>query len=165
MGAEIDIRKAGIFDYPPDIIKKLDIAIASLHSSFTNSCEENTSRAVSALEKDYFDFLAHPTGFVFGNRAPIFIDIDRIIETCSKYGKALEINSYYMRMDLNEENARKAKDAGVKLAINTDSHRPGNMDMIDMGVDLARRAGLEAKDIINTSSIDELVSWKNGRNK
>jgi DNA polymerase (family 10) len=165
MGAEIDIRKAGIFDYPPEIIKKLDIAIASLHSSFTNSSMENTSRAVSALGKDYFDFLAHPTGFVFGNRAPIFIDIDRIIETCSKYGKALEINSYYMRLDLNEQNARKAKEAGVKLVINSDSHRPGNMDMIELGVDLARRAGLGAEDIINTSSIDELVMWKNAKNK
>jgi DNA polymerase (family 10) len=126
---------------------------------------ENTSRAVSALEKDYFDFLAHPTGFVFGNRAPISIDIDRVIETCSRYGKALEINSYYMRMDLNEQNVRKAKDAGVKIVINTDSHRAGNMDMMELGVDIARRAGLEAEDIINTSSLDELVLWKNGRNK
>jgi len=165
MGAEIDIRKADRFDYPPELIKKLDIAIASLHSSFTNSSMENTSRAVSALEKDYFDFLAHPTGFVFGNRAPIFIDIDRVIEACSRYGKALEINSYYMRMDLNEQNVRKAKDAGVKIVINTDSHRAGNMDMMELGVDIARRAGLEAEDIINTSSLDELVLWKNDRNK
>ncbi len=165
MGAEIDIRKAGSFDYPPEIIKKLDIAIASLHSSFTNSSMENTSRAISALQKDYFDFLAHPTGFVFGNRAPVSIDIDRVIETCAKYGKALEINSYYMRMDLNEQNARKAKDAGVKIVINTDSHRAGNMDMMVLGVDIARRAGLGAEDIINTSSLDELVLWKNNRNK
>ena len=165
MGAEIDIRKADRFDYPPEVIKKLDIAIASLHSSFTNTSMENTSRAVSALEKDYFDFLAHPTGFVFGNRAPIFIDLDRVIETCSEYGKALEINSYYMRMDLNEENARKARDAGVKLVINTDSHRPGNMDMMKLGVDLARRAGLEKEDIINTYSLDELCLWKNNRKK
>ena len=165
MGAEIDIRKADRFDYPPEVIKKLDIAIASLHSSFTNTSMENTSRAVSALEKDYFDFLAHPTGFVFGNRAPIFIDLDRVIETCSEYGKALEINSYYMRMDLNEENARKARDAGVKLVINTDSHRSGNMDMMKLGVDLARRAGLEKEDIINTYSLDELCLWKNNRKK
>lgn len=165
MGAEIDIRKADIFDYPPEIIKKLDIAIASLHSSFTNSSKENTSRVVSALEKDYFDFIAHPTGFVFGNRAPISIDIDRVIETCSKYGKALEINSYYMRMDLNEQNVRKAKNAGAKLVINTDSHRPGNLDMMDLGIDIARRAGLEAEDIINTASIDELVLRKKKRNK
>ena len=163
MGAEIDIKKAGVFDYPPEVIRKLDIAIASLHSSFTNSSMENTSRAVSAMEKDYFDFLAHPTGFVFGNRAPIFIDLDHVIETCLKYGKALEINSYYMRMDLSEENARKTRDAGVKLVINTDSHRPGNMDMMELGIGLARRAGLEAEDIINTYSIDQLRLWKNNR--
>jgi DNA polymerase (family 10) len=60
---------------------------------------------------------------------------------------------------------RKAKDAGVKIVINTDSHRAGNMDMMELGVDIARRAGLEAEDIINTSSLDELVLWKNGRNK
>ncbi len=165
MGGEIDIRKPGVFDYPPEIIRKLDIAIASLHSSFTSSTLQNTARAVSALEKDYFDLLAHPTGCVFGNRAPIFIDIDRIIEASVKYGKALEINSYYMRMDLGEEDTRKAKEAGSMLAINTDSHRPGNMEMIQLGVDLARRAGLEAKDIINTMTAKELMSWRKDRKK
>jgi DNA polymerase (family X) len=163
MGAEIDIRKPGVFDYPPEIIRKLDIAIASLHSSFTNSVQQNTARAVSALEKDYFDLFAHPTGHVFGNRAPMFIDMDRIIEAAVKYGKALEINSYYMRLDLDEENTRKAREAGAIFAVNTDSHRPGNMEMIQLGVDLARRAGLEAKDIINTMTARELRSWRNDR--
>jgi len=163
MGGEIDIRKPGVFDYPPEIIRKLDIAIASLHSSFTNSARQNTARVVSALEKDYFDLLAHPTGRVFGNRAPIFIDIDRIIEASAKYGKALEINSYYMRMDLDEDNTRKAKEAGSMIAINSDSHRITNMEMIQLGVDLARRAGLEAKDIINTMTAKELRSWREDR--
>ncbi|MCD4668817.1 MAG: PHP domain-containing protein, partial [Actinomycetia bacterium] len=163
MGAEIDVRKPGVFDYPPDIIKKLDIAIASLHSSFANSTEENTARAVSALEKDYFDLLAHPGGSVFGNRAPLFIDIDRIIEASAKYGRALEINSYYMRLDLDEDNAIKAKEAGSMLSINTDSHRPGNMEMMQLGVDLARRAGLEAKDIINAMTAEELKIWRKDR--
>jgi len=165
MGGEIDIRKPGVFDYPPEIIRKLDIAIASLHSSFTNSARQNTDRAVSALEEDYFDLLAHPTGNVFGNRAPLFIDIDRIIEASAKYGKALEINSYYMRMDLDEDNARKAKEAGSMLAVNTDTHRPGNMEMMQLGVDLARRAGLEAKDIINTMTAEELKIWRKNRKK
>lgn len=163
MGAEIDIKKPGVFDYSPEIIKSLDIAIASLHSSFTDSIEKNTAKAISALEKDYFDLLAHPTGCVFGDRAPIFIDIDRIIETSARHGSALEINSYYMRMDLNEDNARKAKEAGSMLAINTDSHRPGNMEMMQLGVDLARRAGLEANDIINTMTAKELKSWRKDR--
>ena len=163
MGGEIDIRKPGVFDYPPEIIRKLDIAIASLHSSFTNSAQQNTARVVSALEKDYFDLYAHPTGRVFENRAPLSIDMDRIIEASVKYGKALEINSYYMRMDLDEENTRKAREAGAVFAVNTDSHRPGNMEMMQLGVDLARRAGLEAKDIINTMTAEELRSWREDR--
>ena len=68
-------------------------------------------------------------------------------------------------MDLNEQNVRRARDAGVKLAINTDSHRSGNMNMMDLGIDIARRAGLEAEDIINTASFDELVLWKDRNNK
>ncbi len=165
MGAEIDVRKTGVFDYPSDIINKLDIAIASLHSNFALSSQENTSRAVSAMEKDYFDLLAHPTATFFGNRAPLFIDVDRIIETAAKSGGALEINSYYMRLDFNEENARKAALAGTKLAINTDSHRKGNMEMISLGVDIARRAGLGAKDVINTMPAAELRKWQNNRKK
>jgi DNA polymerase (family 10) len=160
MGAEIDIKKPDIFDYDPEVIKKLDIAIASLHSSFANSAEQNTSRAESALRKDYFDLIAHPTGVVFGNRAPISIDMDRLIEAAAENKKALEINSYYMRLDLNEYYSRKAASAGVKLAINTDSHRRSNLEMVQLGVDVARRAGLESGDIINTMSLDELQNWR-----
>ncbi len=163
MGSEIDIRKPDVFDYDPDIIKKMDIAIASLHSSFLNSVRQNTLMAVSALEKGFFDLLAHPTGIVFGNRAPIFMDMEKVIETAADHRKALEINSYYMRLDLGEEYACKAAEAGAKLAINTDSHRPGNMEMIRLGVDVARRAGLEARDILNTMSYDELMSWRRER--
>jgi len=165
VGSEIDIKKVGIFDYPPDIIEKLDIAIAALHSSYASSVEENTNRVVSAIKKEYFDLIAHPTGVVFGNRAPLLIDMDRIIEASAECGKALEINSYYMRSDLDEDNARKAREAGSMLIINTDSHRPGNMEMVQLGVDLARRAGLEAKDIINTMTIKELRSWRKSRSR
>jgi len=164
-GAEIDVKKPGVFDYSPGIIKKLDIAIASLHSSFTCSARENTSRAVSALERDYFDMIAHPTGVVFGNRSPIFIEMDLVIEAAADNGKALEINSYYMRLDLDEENARKAAAAGARIAINTDSHRSGNMEMIQLGVDVARRAGLQKKDIINTMTVDELEDWRRHRKR
>jgi DNA polymerase (family 10) len=100
---------------------------------------------------------------VFGNRAPYLIDIDRLIDAAAGYDKALEINSYYLRMDLDEQNARKASSMGVKLAINTDSHRPNNMDMIRLGVDVARRAGLEKKDVLNALTLKELEEWKKQR--
>lgn len=163
MGSEIDIRKAGRLDYTDDIIKKLDIAIGSLHSSFLNTEAENTAGSISAVENKYIDFIAHPTGEIFGDRAPYFIDINRLISAAAENGKALEINSYFLRLDLDEENARKVRDMGGKVIINTDAHRPNNMDMIRLGVDIARRAGLEKKDVLNTLSLKELKDWKRKR--
>lgn len=163
MGSEIDINGAGRFDYPEKIIKKLDIAIGSMHSSFLNSEAENTARAVSGIKNKYIDFIAHPTGVVLGSRAPYSIDIGELIDEAAKNGKALEINSYFLRVDLDEQNAKKAAGAGVKLVINTDSHRANNMDMIKLGVDTARRAGLEKKDILNTLPLNELMAWKKKR--
>lgn len=162
-GSEVDILGTGKFDYNEATMEQLDIVIGSQHSGYSISEEGNTSRAVSALENKYIDFIAHPTGFVFRDRAPVFIDIERVAESAYKNNKALEINSYFMRLDLDEVNARKAREAGAKLIINTDSHRPGNFDMIEFGVDIARRAGLEKKDIINTLTLKELIKWKNNR--
>jgi len=165
LGSEIDIRGVDKFDYPEDIIKKIDIAIGSMHSSFLNTGEENTARAISAVKNKYIDFVAHPTGVVFGNRAPYFIDIDGLIEEAARNNKALEINSYFLRMDLNEQNVRKAGKMGVKLVINTDAHRPNNMDMIRLGVDVARRAGLQKNDVLNALPLEELKAWKSQRIK
>ncbi len=163
MGAEVDIKGVGRLDYSNDILKKIDIVICAMHSSFLNSSNENTARAVSALENKYIDILAHPTGVIFGSRAPYFIDMDKVMEAAAKNNKALEINSYFLRLDLNEENARKAREMGAKVAINTDSHRIEDMDMIKLGVDVARRAGLEKDDILNTMSLEEIKEWKKER--
>jgi DNA polymerase (family 10) len=100
---------------------------------------------------------------VFGSRAPYSLDIEKIIKTAAKHDKALEINSYYLRLDLNDEYARKVKSCGGKVAINSDSHRPNNMEMIRLGVDVARRAGLEKQDILNALSLKDLRNWKEQR--
>jgi len=163
MGSEIDITGVNKFDYPQNIIKKMDIAIGSMHSSFLNTEAKNTARVISAVENKYIDFIAHPTGVVFGNRAPYFIDIDQLITAAVKNNKALEINSYFLRMDLNEQNARKAAKMGAKVVINTDAHRPNNMDMIRLGVDIARRAGFKKENVLNTFSLAELKAWKGQR--
>ncbi|GAG58852.1 unnamed protein product [marine sediment metagenome] len=155
MGSEIEIRGVGKLDYPENIIKKMDIAIGSMHSSFLNTRAENTARTVSAIENRYIDFIAHPTGVVFGNRAPYSIDVDRLISAAAKNNKALEINSYFLRMDLSEQDVRKAREMGVKVVINTDAHRPNNMDMVRLGVDVARRAGLQKKDVLNALTLKD----------
>jgi DNA polymerase (family 10) len=91
------------------------------------------------------------------------MDIDEVIKTAVKNGKALEINSYYLRLDLNEENAIKAKKAGSLFAINTDSHRENNLFMIRLGVDIARKAGIEKSDVINTFGLEGIKEWKKKR--
>jgi DNA polymerase (family 10) len=164
MGSEIDIRKVGRLDYPDDVIRKLDIAIGSLHSSFLNTEAENTARSISAVNNKYIDFIAHPTGKVFKDRAPYFIDIDKLISAVVENRKAMEINSYFLRLDLDEENTKRLKEMGGKVVINTDAHRPNNLDMMRLGVDIARRAGLEKKDVLNTLTLKELRAWKRKRN-
>ncbi len=164
MGSEVDIKQEGKLDYPESIIEKMEIAIGSMHSSYLNSGAENTGSAVRVIENRNIDFIGHPTGAFFGSRAPYSIDIDRLIEAAAVNSKALEINSYFLRLDLNEQNARKAAKKGVKLVINTDTHRPIDMDMLTLGVDVARRAGLEKKDVLNTFTFEELIKWKGKRN-
>jgi DNA polymerase (family 10) len=163
MGGEIDIKGIGKLDYSEEMLKKMDFVIGSIHSNYVNSCDENTNRVLSAIENKYVDIIAHPTGVVFGSRAPYSLDIEKIIKTAAKHDKALEINSYYLRLDLNDEYARKVKSCGGKVAINSDSHRPNNMEMIRLGVDVARRAGLEKQDILNALSLKDLRNWKEQR--
>ena len=160
MGVEVDIKSVGKLDYGEHILEQMDIVLGSMHSNYTNSCEENTARVISAIENSNVNIIAHPTGVVFGARAPYLLDMERIIEAAAIHGKALEINSYFIRLDLNENYSRKVKASGGKIAINTDSHRLNNLDMIKLGVDVARRAGLEKEDVINTMSLDELMNWK-----
>ncbi len=162
-GAEVDICDDGSLDYSPELLQKLDVVIASMHSKFSHGTEHNTKKAVSGLANRDVDCLAHPTGVVLDNRAPYFMDMDHIIEAAKKYNKALEINAYFLRLDLDDFHARKAKDAGVKLVINTDSHRSNNMDHIRLGVDIARRAGLGPQDIINTWPYEQILEWKKQR--
>ena len=162
-GSEIEINEDGSLDYEDEIIEKFDIAIASIHRGFKFSAKTNNLRFKKAIENKRIDIIAHPTGVVFKSRAPFYMDIDELIFDANKYGKALEINSYYLRLDLNETNARKAKKAGSIFSINTDSHRANNLEMIRLGVDNARKAGIEKEDVINCFSLNELKKWKKNR--
>ncbi|MCL5072557.1 MAG: PHP domain-containing protein [Actinobacteria bacterium] len=161
MGGEVDIKSVGKLDYDEHILKQMDVVIGSMHSNYTNSYQENTARIVSAIENNNIDLIAHPTGVVFGARAPYSLNMEQIIKSAAAHGKALEINSYFVRLDLNEDYSRKVKENGGKITINTDSHRLNNLDMMKLGVDVARRAGLEKEDVINTMTLEELMKWKN----
>ncbi|MHB1347993.1 MAG: DNA polymerase/3'-5' exonuclease PolX, partial [Candidatus Humimicrobiaceae bacterium] len=162
-GSEIEIDEDGILDYDGEFLKIFDICLGSIHKGFKFTAESNNLRFENAMKNKYIDIIAHPTGVVFGSRAPYLLDVDYVIDCALRYKKAVEINSYYLRLDLNEENARKAKNAGIMISINTDSHRPNNLYMMRLGVDIARRAGLEKNSIINTFGANDLKKWKKSR--
>ncbi len=161
MGSEVDIKSDGSLDYPDEVLKDLDIAIASVHSGFKMDMESMTKRIVKALKNPFIHFLVHPTGRLIGRREGYEVDMDEIIRTAKEYGKALEVNSHYLRLDLNDINVRKAVNAGVKIVISTDSHAPDELDMMRLGVATARRGWAEKKDVLNTMRLNELSKWLN----
>lgn len=162
-GSEVDIAGAGKLDYSDDILSKLDFVIGAMHSNYLNKEGDNTARVIGAIENKYVDAIAHPTGVLFATRAPYQMDVDLVMENALKNKKALEINSYLLRLDLDEARARQFKSMGGKIIINTDSHRYNNLAMMKLGVEVARRAGLDRDDIINTLSLKDLNEWRKTR--
>ncbi|MFO0794831.1 MAG: DNA polymerase/3'-5' exonuclease PolX [Candidatus Brocadiaceae bacterium] len=155
---EVDIKADGSLDFPDKILEKLDIVVASVHSGFKQGREKITERMIAAIRNPYVNIIAHPTGRLISKREGYEVDLDRVIAACAETGTALEINCFYDRLDLNDINCRKAKDAGVMIAISTDAHHIDQMWMMELGVGIARRGWLEARDVINTLPLDKLMA-------
>ena len=155
-GTEVDILSNGSLDFPDEVLEKLDIVVASIHSGFNQSRDCITGRIVSAMENPHVDIIAHPTGRLLGTREPYAVDMGRVIEVAAATGTALEINAYYERLDLNDADARRAAGCGVKVAISTDSHHPDQLWMMDLGVRTARRGWLTRVDVLNTLPLNSL---------
>ena len=158
-GTECDILADGTLDYPDDVLKDLDYVIASIHSNFRMSEEAMTKRVVRAMENPHMDILAHPTARKIGQREPISLDMERILEVAADTGTVLEVNAYPDRTDLNSAHARLAKDAGVKLIVDTDSHSTEQLDYMRLGVGTARRGWLEKGDVVNTMSFEDILTF------
>ncbi len=158
-GAEVDILSDGTLDYPDEVLKEIDFVIAAIHTGFQQSEEQITNRIISALKHPLVHAVAHPTGRVIGERDPYAVNLSKILEVAVQYGKALEINAYYKRLDLNDVNARAAKEKGIPLIIGTDAHFIDQMEYIHLGTAVARRAWCEKKDILNTLSYEEFMNW------
>ncbi|MEP9410665.1 MAG: DNA polymerase/3'-5' exonuclease PolX [Candidatus Brocadia sp.] len=156
---EVDIKADGSLDFPDKLLEKLDVVVASIHSGFKQGKEKITERMIAAIRNPYVNVIAHPTGRLISKREGYEVDLDRVIEACAETGTALEINCFYDRLDLNDINCRKAKEAGVMIAISTDAHHVDQMWMVELGVGIARRGWLEAKDVINTLSVDKLKAF------
>ncbi|MBI5050473.1 MAG: DNA polymerase/3'-5' exonuclease PolX [Nitrospirae bacterium] len=149
-GTEVDIRSDGTLDYPDDVLSGLDIVIASIHSGFRQGREQLTKRLVSAMENPYVSVIAHPTGRLIGERDAYEVDMEKFLKTAKETGTAIEINAYPLRLDLSDIYAKKAKEMGIPIVINTDTHLILQFDYMAYGVGIARRGWLESKDVLNT---------------
>ena len=158
-GSEVDIKPDGSLDYSEEILKDLDMVVASVHSNFKMEEDEMTNRIIKALSNPYVCALGHPTGRLIGERHPYKLDINKIIDTAKKHGKALEVNSSFMRLDLKDEHVRMAIDKGVKLIISTDAHSTDQLNQMKYGISTARRGWANKDNIINTLPQNKLIKW------
>lgn len=155
-GTEVDIRADGKLDYPNDILDRCDIVVAAIHTGHKQTEREISKRLITAMENEHVDIIAHPTGRIIGRREPYEVDMEKVLEVAHSSDTILEINAHPNRLDLNEFWARKAKDMGVKMVINTDAHRIENLLLMKYGVKVARRGWLEKVDVVNTLGFREL---------
>lgn len=155
-GIEVDILEKGGLDLPDDVLEKADWVVASLHYGQSQSRDKITKRIIEAIENPFVSVIGHPTGRLINRRPAYDVDIEAVIAAAARTGTFLEINANPWRLDLDDHHARAAKQAGVKLVISTDAHSTRGFDVMRCGVLQARRAGLEAKDVINTRPLARL---------
>ena len=156
-GTEVDILSDGSVDFPDDCLEKLDVVVASIHSGFQQSEDKITGRILSAIRNPHVDIIGHPTGRLLGTRPAYDVDLEVVMAAAADAGTALEINAYHERLDLNDINARRAAEMGVKVTISTDSHHVDQMWTMELGVRTARRAWLTPANILNTLTAKALL--------
>jgi len=152
---ELDILENGKLDLPDDVLAEADYVVATIHYGINQTEKELTRRLVGAAEHAWVDAIGHPTGRLVGKREPYPFDFEALCRACAATGCLLELNGHPERMDLPDTLAAAGKQHGVRFALSTDSHQPGNLPFMKYAVYLARRAGLEASDILNTRPLAE----------
>ncbi|HEX9908800.1 MAG TPA: DNA polymerase/3'-5' exonuclease PolX [Thermoplasmata archaeon] len=155
-GSEVDIKADGSLDYPAGVLRDLDFVIGSVHSRFKMDKADMTRRILTAIDSGWIDVLGHPTGRIIGHRDPFEFDMDKVFSEAKEGKVCMEVNCFPDRLDLRDSHCRMAKEAGVMIALGTDSHRLEQMDFISLGVTTARRGWLERADVLNTLSAKEL---------
>ena len=158
VGTEVEIRADGKLDYPNEVLEGCDVVVASVHSGYHQREREMTNRIISAMESEHVDIIGHPTGRKIGEREAYEVDLERVLEAAARTGTAMEINAHPSRLDLNDRWSRRAKELGVKLAINTDAHSTCGLSAMEYGVKTARRGWLEKGDVLNALGLRELLS-------
>ncbi|KIL44643.1 DNA polymerase/3'-5' exonuclease PolX [Jeotgalibacillus soli] len=160
-GVEMDILPDGSLDFDDELLAELDIVIASIHSSFSQSREQIMERLQTALDNPHVDIIAHPTGRIVGERKGYDVDMEELIKQAAKTKTALELNANPHRFDLNAENVALAKSLKVPIVINTDAHDISHLNFMDLGVRVAKKGWLKKEDVLNTKSWSALSEFLN----
>ena len=158
-GTEVDIRADGRLDYPNEVLAECDLVVASVHSAHNQSERTMNNRIVSAMENEHVDIIAHPTGRKIGERRPYQVNMELILEAALRTETIMEINAHPARLDMNDRWARRAKEIGVKVAINSDAHNIQGLKVMKFGVKTARRGWLEPEDVANASDLKGLMKF------
>jgi DNA polymerase (family X) len=156
-GIEVDILADGALDLSDSVLEQMDLVIASVHSHFNQSSAEMTDRLLKAVENPNTSIIGHPTGRLLLRRDAYQFDLDSVLKAAAQRTVAMELNSYPDRLDLCDRHLRLAKQHGVKIVINTDSHHTSHLEKIRYGVLQARRAWLTKEDVLNTLPAQEFV--------
>jgi DNA polymerase (family X) len=156
-GLEVDIRADGSLDILGEVLAKLDVVIASVHSGMTQDRDKMTARIIRAMEDPNVDILGHPTCRVLGEREPVAVDMEAVFRAAVSTGTALEINAMPSRLDLKDIHIHRARELGVKLVMGTDSHKPEHLGYIRFGIATARRGWCRPVDVLNTRPLNEFL--------
>ncbi len=158
-GCEVDILADGTLDFEDAVLAELDFVVASPHVALKQDEQKATDRLKRAIENRYVTVVGHPTGRLIGQRDGLPVRFDQLFPLAAANGTALEINAGYPRLDLNENHARAAVAAGVRLSINTDAHSTAGLAGLHYGVNVARRAWVTKSDVINCLTADQLLAF------
>ncbi|MDD1757202.1 MAG: DNA polymerase/3'-5' exonuclease PolX [Methanotrichaceae archaeon] len=159
VGTEVDIKADGKLDYQNELLERCDVVVASVHMAQQQTERAITGRLISAIENEHVDIIGHPSGRIIGKRDPYEVDMQAVLDAAARTGTAMEINAYPNRLDLNDGWSKTAKEMGVKIAIDSDAHEPEQLKVMRYGVKVARRGWLEKNDVLNTSSIQDLIRY------
>jgi DNA polymerase (family 10) len=159
-GIEVNIKPDGTLDVSEEDLATRDWVVASVHSRFDHN---PTERVMAAMESPYVDVIGHPTNRRIGKRQPALLDVERVIEKALETGTFLEINSQPDRLDLTDVHARAAREAGLKLVIDSDGHQLSALDYVELGVGQARRAWLTKDDVVNTRTWKQIEKLRKQR--
>jgi DNA polymerase (family 10) len=156
-GIECSIGPSGALDIGDKIAGDLDVVVAGIHSDLGMTPTDMTNRVLAALHNDQVDILGHPTGRIIQQREPVQMDMDAVFDSAGELGISLEINGYPSRLDLSDTNCRIAREHGARFSICSDAHAREMLDFMKLGIATARRGWIEAKDIINTLPLRDLL--------